>query len=467
MKLTDEFCRKIIPAAKPKRYTDVSEGLSLHVSAARDGAKAIRSWHLKFTDIVTGKRTTKTIGKFPDMNTAAARKKAEDIRYALSKGTNPIKRKARRQPEPQSESPDKVGALIDDWLADHKAHRKSRKSKELISVETLERKRDRVHEFMSRYAGYDANGKHRLTCAKEPKAVTAGDAEAILAVVGEKANYSAHLLRGWFTACWKWAMKFERVASNPWPEVEMITYKHASKAKLGPDGIGELWNDLQAYSDEYASIGLRVLMLTALRPSELRLCRWRDVDLDGSRDFIGRARPARAIGPAIYISADRMKMARAHFVPLSGEAVRLLKRLRAITYGDLDVGPDAWVFPSRRLGLPISDSFWQMACHKIGDGRWSGKFTPHACRKQFSTECNDESPFNWRVIEEAIAHQPVRITTGSEKHYNESEARRQRKELMLWWADFVLEVARNMEREVTGAGNDSVSARSVLLPIGT
>jgi hypothetical protein len=69
------------------------------------------------------------------MNLTSARKKTEKIRVGLDDGMNPIVRK--QQPEPTSTPVDTVGALIDDWLDDHKAHKKGPRSKELISAETL------------------------------------------------------------------------------------------------------------------------------------------------------------------------------------------------------------------------------------------------------------------------------------------------------------------------------------------
>src|SRR5262249_26055904 len=141
-------------------------------------------------------------------------------------------------------------------------------------------------------------------CAMDPKAVTAGDAEDVLAQVvgtdGEDRHYSAFLTRGWFIACWKWGAKFERVAADPWTGVELFPFKHQPKRPLNPEEIGALWNDLQSYKDEKVSICLRLLLLTALRPNELRLCRWKDIDLTGERDLVGRVHASRSIGPAIY-----------------------------------------------------------------------------------------------------------------------------------------------------------------------
>ena len=84
MKLTDKAIAKIIATTKPMRYTDdACRGLSLHVSAAQEGKQPVKAWHLKFTDPDTKKQTTFTLGRFPDVNTADARKKAEKIRVRL------------------------------------------------------------------------------------------------------------------------------------------------------------------------------------------------------------------------------------------------------------------------------------------------------------------------------------------------------------------------------------------------
>src|SRR5690606_27796125 len=109
-------------------------------------------------------------------------------------------------------------------------------------------------------------------------------------------------------------------------------------ALTDPRDVATLMRAIRAYGGQPATrAALEILALTFVRPGELRLAKWREFDLDSA---------------TWVIPAERMKMRREHVVPLSEQAVAILRELRPIT----DRGPDSLVFPSLRPGRPLSDN---------------------------------------------------------------------------------------------------------------
>lgn len=120
---------------------------------------------------------------------------------------------------------------------------------------------------------------------------------------------------------------------------------------------------LEAWSGRASvKIALRLLALTFVRPSELRLARWEEFDLANRLWTIPK---------------ERMKMRRVHMVPLSRQAVTLLRALRAQT------GDGAVLFPNHRApGRVLSASTFNRAIERLGYG---GRFSAHGFRATATT----------------------------------------------------------------------------------
>jgi integrase len=161
---------------------------------------------------------------------------------------------------------------------------------------------------------------------------------------------------------------------------------------------------------ERTRMALELLILTAVRPGELRGIRWEEIDLE--------KRLWRIPGP-------RMKMKTEHIVPLSAQAMRLLEAAQTFS------GNKGLVFRSPFYpGKPLSDGTLNSALVRLG---YKGKTTAHGFRTLFSTWAN-ESGWNADVIERQLAHQDhdeVRAT------YNLAQWLEERKSLMSWWADAI------------------------------
>jgi integrase len=152
--------------------------------------------------------------------------------------------------------------------------------------------------------------------------------------------------------------------------------------------------------------------LVFVRPGELRHAEWGEIDLDGG---------------LWIIPAEKMKMRKAHYVPLSRQAGELLKDLQSIT------GPAGYVFPSIRTRTrPMSENTVNAGLRRLGYG--PDEMTGHGFRAMASTLLNESGKWHPDAIERALAHgdsDKVRAAYHRGAHWQERVAMAQ------WWADYL------------------------------
>jgi integrase len=161
--------------------------------------------------------------------------------------------------------------------------------------------------------------------------------------------------------------------------------------------------------------GLRLIARTALRPSELRLARWSEIDRDKAE---------------WRVPASRMKMRREHLVPLSTQALKILEEQWDVSgEGDL-------VFPGMRAGRPLSDAAMNI-CLKQTLMVSGDVHTVHGFRSSFSTLMNELGEFDPAVIELQLSHAKKDKIAGI---YDRSQRVPDRIKLMQRWADYIDEL---------------------------
>jgi integrase len=167
-------------------------------------------------------------------------------------------------------------------------------------------------------------------------------------------------------------------------------------------------------------------MFVFVRPGELRYSKWSEFDLDNK---------------LWTVPAERMKMKVEHQVPLSTQAVSLLKQLKPFA-GDSD-----FVLPGRsNIMKPISENTLLFAIYKLerADGtNYRGDMTAHGCRALASSWLNEEGryqdngqlrAFNPDAIERQLAHgEPNKVRDA----YNRADYMGEREIMMQVWADFI------------------------------
>lgn len=155
---------------------------------------------------------------------------------------------------------------------------------------------------------------------------------------------------------------------------------------------------------------VRLLMLTGLRPGELRGGSWDEVDFD----------------KAIWeIPAERMKARRAHLVPLSAQVTELLRSVQAIS------GGYPLMFPGRNdVNKPMSNMAMNQLIKRCGYGE---KLTGHGFRHMMSTILHEKG-FNSAWIELQLAHADKNTIRGT---YNRAQYLEGRKEMMQWYSNHI------------------------------
>ncbi|MFQ3664290.1 MAG: site-specific integrase [Chloroflexaceae bacterium] len=179
----------------------------------------------------------------------------------------------------------------------------------------------------------------------------------------------------------------------------------------------DFWRAL-AEARGVAAEALRFAILTAARSGEVRGMRWREVDWAGS---------------VWTVPPERMKAGRAHRVPLSGEALAVLRRMRA-----LGEAPEGFVFPAPRRGAPLSDMSLTAALRDL-PGEWrdalGNAITVHGFRSTFRDWAGETQAAPRDVAEAALAHV---VKDATERAYARGDLLEPRRVLMERWAHHVV-----------------------------
>jgi integrase len=191
----------------------------------------------------------------------------------------------------------------------------------------------------------------------------------------------------------------------------LITSKTQHRSAItDPREIGALMRAIDAYRGSTVTrLALRLLALCFTRPGELRLAEWSEIDLQA----------------AVWnIPAKRTKMRRPHRVPLSRQAIQILRELHAVT------GDGRYVFPSfYSQGRCLSENALTAALRRMGYA--PEEMCAHGFRGMASTRLN-EMRLDGDVVELALGHQDRSVTRRS---YNHAERWDDRIALMQTWAD--------------------------------
>jgi integrase len=193
-------------------------------------------------------------------------------------------------------------------------------------------------------------------------------------------------------------------------KVESRSVTHARQ--LTAEQIGPFLRDCENYPGSFEiRAAMHLAWLTLARSMEVLEAEWAEFDLE---QHVWR------------IPAERMKMERDHIIPLSRQAMEIVRGIHAVT------GKGKYLFPNRAdRSRPASHGgLWKMV-DSIG---WRDRFSPHGLRGTASTIMNESGRWSADVIERLLAHVEENKTRGS---YNAAEYLGLRAEALQWWADLL------------------------------
>lgn len=384
--LTDTKIRNAKPREKPYKMGD-ADGLYLLVSPGGS-----YGWRFKYR--FNGKEKLLSMGVYPAVSLRDARERRDAARTLLTKKIDPSQERAAAR----AAQAVTFRAVATEWLGKQTWAAKTRQKadwtfKDLIFPDLGDRPLSDIDapEILSCLRRIEARGKHE----------------------------TAHRTRQRISQVFEYAIVTGRAKFDPTPRGRVLTpLKVTNRAAItDPQQVGALLRALDDYAGEVTTAtALRLAPLVFLRPGELRNARWDEFDLDGSTD----------VGPLWRIPKERMKMTREHIVPLSRQAVAIVRDLHALT------GRSRLVFPGlRSRDRPISDNTLNAALRRLGYS--SEEMTAHGFRAMASTLLNERG-FPPDVIELQLAHQERNKVRAA---YNRAQRLDERRQMMQAWADYL------------------------------
>jgi len=386
MALTDVKVRTAKPLDKPYKLAD-GGGLYLLVNA-----NGSRYWRMKYR--VMGREKLLSIGVYPDVSLAVARQKRDEARRSLAAGDDPGAIKKAEKQARKIATANTFESIAREWHK-AKADRWSLRYREEI-LSTFEKD---IFPYIGIKPIADIKPLELLETLKRME--KRGALEKMRKVrqrCGEVFRYA--IITG-------------RAEYNPAPDLAgaLAVHKKQHLPFLTAQELPSFLEDLAGYTGSIITkTATYLIMYTGVRTQELRFARWQDIDLENAM---------------WEVPAEHMKMRRPHKVPLSRQAISLLKQLKPIT------GHYPFIFIGRNdQHKPISKESINQVIELLG---YKGRLTGHGFRHTMSTILHEQG-FNSAWIELQLAHVDKNAIRGAYNHAQYLEGRR---EMMQWYADYL------------------------------
>jgi len=394
MPLTDTAIRKAKPQAKATKLFD---GGGLYLEVSPSGGKLWR-WKYRFE----GVEKKLSLGNYPDVSLKAVRERHGEARRQLAAGIEPgAARKAERLAKAGSESFEAIarewhGKFSPGWVESH-------------GTRILKRLEADLFPWL---------GKRPIAEIKAP------DLLAVLRRIESRgALETAHRAMQNAGQVFRYAVATGRAERDISGDLRgaLPAPKEKHHASItDPKRIGGLLRAIDSYEGAFVTkCALRLAPLVFVRPGELRKSEWKEIDLEK-----GEWR----------IPAERMKMREQHIVPLSNQALEILKELYPLTGEGIPAKPNApkYVFPGgHSRERPMSENAILAALRRMGYPK--EEMTGHGFRSMASTLLHEQG-WNHQAIERQLAHAERNAVSAA---YNFAEHLPERRKMMQGWADYL------------------------------
>lgn len=385
MPLTDTQIRNTKTEAKAIQLVD---GFGLYLEIRPTGA---RFWRMRFW--LDGKDSRMTIGRYPVMGLKEARVERDRIRKMIADGISPTAEKKARRALRIKQQGDTFQTIADEWL-----DRKQAKWSPYYRKQAEACLRNNAHPFIGDMPMRQITSAH------------------ILSIMQQMEERGAHTfaiqLRQWISAIFRHAIVTLRADTDPAAALKgAIERPQVVHSRALPvEEIRRLRDSLESYGGNRTTVlAMKLMLYTFVRTAEARMARWDEFD-----------------GTIWLIPAGRMKMRRAHLVPLSIQAQAVIEEVRGIT------GSGEWLFPNtRRPRLCMSATTINRALEYMGFA--TGEVTGHDFRATASTHLN-ELGYHADLIERQLAHVDRNTVRRS---YNHAQYLEERTAMMQEWSNWI------------------------------
>ena len=401
MRLSNRLTELSIKQSKPKvKQYKITDGEGMFLRIFPNGSKY---WQLQYW--FEGKQKILSLGVWPEVSLKQAREKRFEAKKKIKKpknnGVNQFHRLDENEVIQEIEKPQKTptfNKIFQEWFTRQ-------------SVQWTERHSRGVESNLKMYVLPDLG-------EKPVSYITKQDIISTLRKIEAKGNYeTCRRIRQKLEAIFTFAEIEEHCSTNPAKGLQPILTKPKQKSQNSLP-ISELPEFLQKMDADNGTVptttlAMKFIILTFVRTSELRFANWKEFDIASSE-------------PLWVIPAERMKMRKTHHVPLSRQAVNILKEMQRFS------GPEGFVFPqfyNRKKAM--SENTLLYFSNRLG---YAGRNTIHGFRALASTVLNESRKWHPDVIERQLAHQESNKVRSA---YNRAEHLEERKRMMQWWSDYI------------------------------
>lgn len=381
MALTDIKVRNAKPRDKAYKLAD-SEGLFLLITP-----KGSKYWRFKYR--FNGKEKLLALGVYDDITLADARKLRDDARSLLAKKIDPSLAKQKEKQTNKLLAQNSFELIAREWFSKF-----SPKWTEKHAARTLRMLERELFPWI---------GNHPITEILAPTLLA-----TLRRIENRGAIETAHRTHQICSKIFRYGIATGVAERDPAADLRGAlppARKKHHASLIDPKAVGELLRAINDYQGSFVTkCTLRLAPLLFVRPGELRYAEWSEINLETAE---------------WRIPAEKMKRRIPHIVPLSTQAIAILRELQPLT------GNGTYVFPCERsIKRAMSENTVNAGLRRLGYTK--DEMTGHGFRSMASTLLNEQG-WNRDAIERQLAHTERNNVRAA---YNFAEYLSERKKMM-------------------------------------
>ncbi|HEK2024739.1 integrase arm-type DNA-binding domain-containing protein [Proteus mirabilis] len=409
MALTDTKVRAAKPDEKAYTLTD-SDGLFLYIHP--NGSKY---WRFRFR--FGGKQHLMAFGVYPEISLADARERRDAARKQVALGIDPRELKKELKEEQQKEF-NTFEKVARDWHATNKKWSEGHSHRVLKSLE------DNIFAAIGKRNIAELNTRDLL--------------EPIKAVEMSGRLEVAARLQQRVTAIMRYAVQSGLIDYNPAQDMAgaVATGKRVHRAALELKRLPEFLQRIDDYKGRpLTKLAVKLTLLVFIRSSELRFARWDEIDFDNAMWTI----PAECEAiEGVKHSHRGSKMRTPHLVPLSRQAIEILKQIYQFS------GNHELIFiGDHNPRKPMSENTVNNALRVMGYDTKT-EVCGHGFRTMACSSLIESGLWSKDAVERQMSHQERNSVRAAYIH--KAEHIEERRLMVQWWADYL---DANREREIS------------------
>lgn len=398
MPLTDTFVRQVKPSGKAAGDSH-ADGGGMYLLVKPSG----KYWRMDYR--FAGKRKTLALGVYPAVTLAQARRRRDDAKAQLADGVDPSVSKREEKLARKMVAENTFEKVAMQWL-----HATAADRKEITQQKVQTWLEKDMFPSIGKLPISTIGPRDVLAMARKMEERGANEsAKRLVQICGQVFRYA--VAEG----------SAERDVTQDLKGALQKAEKRHYAAITDPAQLAPLLRAMDGYSGHiYSRTALLLTPLLFVRPGELRKAEWSEIDFEAAE---------------WRIPASKMKMKSDHIVPLSTQAIELLRQVHPIS------GHGKYVFPSIRTGeRPMSENTVSAALRAIGYDRDTQ--TAHGFRATARTIMDEVLGERVDLIEHQLAH-AVKDANG--RAYNRTAHLPARKAMMQRWSDYLDSLKRGAE----------------------